>query len=65
MFTRICSGTRKQASILIANGVPITAVSKRLGHSQTSTTMNIYAHALKNADEENVKVLETVLSHRI
>ncbi len=52
-----------QASILIANGVPITAVSKRLGHSQTSTTMNIYAHALKNADEENVKVLETVLSH--
>ena len=53
-----------QASILIANGVPITAVSKRLGHSQTSTTMNIYAHALKNADEENVKVLETVLSHQ-
>ena len=53
-----------QASILIANGVPITAVSKRLGHSQTSTTMNVYAHALKNADEENVKVLETVLSHR-
>jgi integrase len=49
---------------LIANGVPITAVSKRLGHSQTSTTMNVYAHALKNADEENVKVLEKVLAHQ-
>ncbi len=50
-----------QASLLIANKVPITSVSKRLGHSQTSTTMNIYAHALKNADEENVKVLQTLL----
>ena len=50
-----------QASILIAKGMPINSVSKRLGHSQTSTTMNIYAHALKNADEDNVKVLESVL----
>ncbi len=53
-----------QASILIANGMPINSVSKRLGHSQVSTTMNIYAHAMKNADEENIKVLETVLSHQ-
>lgn len=52
-----------QASILIANGVPVNSVSKRLGHSQTSTTMNIYAHALKNADEANVEILERVLYH--
>ena len=50
-----------QASILIASGQPVNSVSKRLGHSQVSTTMNIYAHALKNADEGNVKVLENVL----
>lgn len=54
-----------QASILIANNVPISSVSQRLGHSQASTTMNIYAHALKNADEENVKVLENVLYKHI
>lgn len=53
-----------QASILIAKGMPINSVSKRLGHSQVSTTMNIYAHALKNADEDNVKVLEQVLYSR-
>lgn len=32
------------ASMLIAEGVPITEVSKRLGHSLTSTTQNIYGH---------------------
>lgn len=40
-----------QASLLIAQGVDILTVSKRLGHSQTSTTMNIYAHALAKSDE--------------
>jgi len=32
------------ATTLIAAGVPINAVSERLGHSETSTTMNIYVH---------------------
>jgi len=32
------------ATALIAAGVPINAVSERLGHSETSTTMNIYVH---------------------
>ena len=35
------------ASILIAAHVPITTVSGRLGHAQTSTTMNYYASALQ------------------
>lgn len=47
-----------QASLLLANKTPVTSVSKRLGHSQVSTTLNIYAHALKNADEESIRVLE-------
>lgn len=38
------------ASLLIDNQMPITAVSKRLGHKSTSTTMNIYAHAIQRAD---------------
>jgi integrase len=32
------------ASTLIAMGVPVTTVSARLGHAQTSTTTNIYGH---------------------
>jgi len=32
------------ATALIAASVPINAVCERLGHSETSTTMNIYVH---------------------
>lgn len=38
------------ASILIAAHVPITTVSGRLGHAQTSTTLNYYASAIQSAD---------------
>lgn len=40
------------ATILLANNIDITTVSKRLGHSQVSTTLNIYSHSL---DSEDVK----------
>ena len=32
------------ATLLIANQQDVKTVSKRLGHAQTSTTMNIYTH---------------------
>lgn len=35
------------ATQLLANGVPIMEVSKRLGHAQPSTTLNKYGHVLK------------------
>lgn len=35
------------ATQLLAAGVPITDVADRLGHSQTSTTLNIYAHGTR------------------
>lgn len=37
------------ASLLIMNGVDIRTVSAALGHSQTSTTLNIYAHSFQEA----------------
>jgi integrase len=39
------------ASLLIADGLDILTVSKRLGHAKVSTTLDIYAHALKKSDE--------------
>ena len=39
------------ATLMIADHVDIRTVSARLGHAQTSTTMNIYAHALQKADQ--------------
>lgn len=38
------------ASLLLANGCSMLDVSKRLGHSRASTTMDIYGHAYSEAD---------------
>lgn len=48
------------ASLLIANGVNITTVSKRLGHSDTSVTASVYAHAIKSADEAAADTLQNI-----
>lgn len=40
------------ATLLIAQNIDVRTVSGRLGHAECSTTMNIYAHALKKKDQE-------------
>ena len=40
------------ASLLIANHTDVRTVSAALGHSQTSTTLNIYSHAFETAQAE-------------
>lgn len=49
------------ATLMIAEGTDIRTVSNRLGHAQTSTTLNIYTHALKSKDEHAAEVLDNVL----
>lgn len=39
------------ASLMIADGTPLVVVSHKLGHAQTSTTANIYAHVIASAEE--------------
>ncbi len=50
------------ATLLIAGGTNIKTISARLGHSNTSTTLNIYSHSLRSADEEAADKLESILS---
>lgn len=38
------------ASLLIASGTNIQTVARRLGHSTSATTANIYSHAIQSAD---------------
>ena len=52
------------ASLLIAAHVPITTVSGRLGHAQTSTTLNYYASAIQSADAAAADALEGVIRIR-
>lgn len=56
--TNIHSLRHTNASLLIANGVNVATVSKRLGHSSTATTTKTYIHAIKSADEAAAEVLQ-------
>jgi integrase len=38
------------ASILLGEGAPVIAVSKRLGHASVTTTLDVYGHLLADAD---------------
>ncbi|NTW28899.1 MAG: site-specific integrase [Coriobacteriia bacterium] len=40
------------ASNLLRDGVPINVVSRRLGHSEPSITLNVYSHVLPGMQEE-------------
>jgi len=50
------------ASILIAKGVDIASVSRRLGHNNIQTTISTYTHTFKEADNEIANLLDNVLS---
>ena len=39
------------ASLMVAQGVNPKTISARLGHSRTSTTLEVYSHALPSQDE--------------
>ena len=49
------------ASMLYFNGVDSVSISHRLGHAQVSTTANIYAHVIEEADERNADILESIM----
>jgi integrase len=49
------------ATYLIAGGTDVRTVSGKLGHAQTSTTMNIYSHLLQSAEQETANTMETFL----
>ena len=46
------------ATLLISQNIDVKTVSGRLGHAQTSTTMNIYSHALRTKDQGAAETLE-------
>lgn len=50
------------ATLLIAAGTDIRTVANRLGHATASTTTNIYAHAIKSADELAAEKLADILN---
>jgi len=48
------------ASLMINHGIPIVIVSKILGHSKPSVTLNIYAHCITEYQHEAAKVMDEI-----
>ncbi|MDD5913790.1 MAG: tyrosine-type recombinase/integrase [Oscillospiraceae bacterium] len=48
------------ASMLYYNGMDSVSISKRLGHAQVSTTSDIYAHVIAEADKKNADILSAI-----
>ncbi|WP_219835363.1 site-specific integrase [Paenibacillus sp. R14(2021)] len=49
------------ATLLINKGVHAKLISERLGHSNISTTMNVYGHALQSADKDAANKLDSLV----
>jgi integrase len=50
------------ASLMLVQGVPIKVVSEILGHSQTSTTTEIYTHVLPALRKEAIDLVDAILT---
>ena len=49
------------ASVLLAQGVPMKQIQEWLGHSDMSTTMNVYAHSTREAKRTSARLLDKVV----
>jgi integrase len=51
------------ASILLAQGIPVTIVQQRLGHASPDVTLKVYAHALPGGQEIAMEGLNTLVQN--
>ena len=50
------------ATLLLKEGVPIKVVSERLGHAKASITLDIYAHATKDMQEQAAEIAGSIMA---
>ena len=51
------------ATLLINSNIDINSVSKRLGHANVSTTLNIYTHVLEKTKQEMANKMNDILTN--
>jgi len=47
---------------LLNNDVPPIVVSKRLGHSKTSITLNTYGHLIQKMQDQAAKIMDDLVT---
>ena len=50
------------ASIMLKHGIPVLTVSRILGHSKPSVTLDIYAHMIPGMQDQAAKLMDEVLT---
>jgi len=50
------------ASLMLNYGVPVLVVSKILGHSKTSTTLDVYGHLIPVMQEQAARIMDEVIT---
>jgi integrase len=49
------------ASLMINHGVPIIVVSRRLGHSRASITLDTYSHLIPEIQSEAAEIIDDLV----
>jgi integrase len=50
------------ASALIASGMDILTISRRLGHSSSTVTLALYGHLFTNTDDRAAQIVQSAFS---
>lgn len=51
------------ATLLLSNGIPITVISQRLGHSEIAITLNTYSHLVFKDEERAIDLINSIKSN--
>lgn len=57
---RIHDFRHSHATLLLSNNVPIIAISKRLGHTNTSITLDVYSHLIPEDEKRVISTLNKI-----
>ncbi len=50
------------ATMMLNNGIPVIVVSKRLGHSKPSITLDVYGHLIPGKQQEAAELMDELLT---
>jgi len=53
------------ASMLIASGVDILTISRRLGHSSPTITLGVYGHLIAGTDDRAAQVMDAAFGSKM
>jgi len=59
----LITGATRNREMLIASGVDVISVSRRLGHSSPKVTLEVYGHLIDGGDERAAQIVGAVFGN--